>query len=87
MRKNWKAWAPIRGKRQQDPGADQERPQTNGTEQGQANGHTEQEKTTTGQGEGQTDPGEQIAEELARGRASPGTDQGNHLHADPMRQR
>ena len=64
MRKNWKAWAPIRGKRQQDPGADQERPQTNGTEQGQANGHTEQEKTTTGQGEGQTDPGEQMRKNL-----------------------
>lgn len=26
------------------------------------------------------------AEEPARGRVSPGTDQGNHLHADPMRQ-
>lgn len=44
------------GKRQQDPGADQKRPQTNGTEQRQGKGHTEQEKTTTGQGERHADP-------------------------------
>ena len=30
--------------------------------------------------------GRSDTEELARGRASPGNDQGNHLHADPMRQ-